>query len=154
LRLAVPPPGQAGDRGADNDPAEKPGHVFADVRVPGDLNTISKRFGGTIVPGREIRKCKDRNSKGHTDHKGQDDVEVAVDPTAKLLRHLGPPIFSFDFSIRRKIRPEGYNPSPCPGSYRWISSVFSQRLLEFLFLEGQLARDQALEGGWDASALR
>jgi len=26
--------------------------------------------------------------------------------------------------------------------------------LEFLFLEGQLARDQALEGGWDASALR
>jgi hypothetical protein len=57
--------------------------------VPGDLNTISKRFGGNIVPGGDIRKRKDGDSKGYTDHKGQDDVEVAMDPTAKLLHHHG-----------------------------------------------------------------
>ena len=89
LRLAVPPPGQAGDRGADHDPAEKPGHVFADVRVPGDLNTISKRFGGDIVPGGEIRKRKDRRN-------------LSIITT--------PPSISFVFKRRRWIRPEGYNP--------------------------------------------
>jgi hypothetical protein len=89
LRLAVPPPGQAGDRGADHDPAEKPDHVLVNIRVLADLSTISERFGGNIVPGGEIRKRKDGDSKGYTDHKGQDDVEVAMDPTAKLLQHHG-----------------------------------------------------------------
>ena len=51
LRLAVPPPSQAGDRSAAHDPAEKPGHVLADVRVPCELNPKLKRFGGNIVPG-------------------------------------------------------------------------------------------------------
>jgi hypothetical protein len=50
---------------------------------------MSKRFGGNIVPGREIRKRKDRDSKGHADQKGQDSVEVAMDPSAQLLRHHG-----------------------------------------------------------------
>jgi hypothetical protein len=59
--------------------------------VPGDLNTTSKRFGGNFVPGGEIRKRKDGYSKGYPDHKGQDDVEVAMDPTAKLLYHHGTP---------------------------------------------------------------
>lgn len=64
LRLGVAPPGQAGDRGAGHDPAEKPDHVLIDVRVSGHPNPVSKRFGGDIVPGGEIRKRKDEDSEG------------------------------------------------------------------------------------------
>src|SRR5512140_82919 len=93
LRLAVPPPGHAGDRRAGHDPAEIPGHVFVDVNVSGDPSTVSTRFGGNVVPGGEIRKREDGDPKGHTDHKGQNNIEVTVDPTSKLLHHHGTPNF-------------------------------------------------------------